>query len=194
MTIYSLTRTVFRVASLDLLDLESGGETIWGRLARDASDMLTGNVPPAEGKMGPSWLRTRVIVRVARACMAAFTRPYPVDDPVMDDALGDVPAASLIGTPFAYYRKWWRPPAAAGVSTTRRMTTTDVRRRVGLEVALKQQANSADSWRHVHEDVTVVRTVEEHLLHDEATMVRTTEPAEPARPTRPYMAAVIPTK
>ncbi len=189
MTNYSLTRTVFRVASLDLLDLESGGETIWGRLARDASDMLTGSVPPEEGEMGPSWLRIRAIVRVARACMAAFTPPYPVDDSVMSDVLGDVTAASLVGTPFAYYRSWWRPPAAAGVATTRRMAPADAERRAGLELALKDQrakaeTEAADRWRHVHEDVTMVRTVDEHL-HGEVSATRD-------RPTKPYMAAVTP--
>jgi len=126
--------------------------------------------------MGPEWLRIRAIVRIARACMAAFSAPYPVDHAVMKDVLGDnVTAASLVGTPFAYYHKWWKPPAAAGVATTRRMTPEETARRAGLELALKAQRKQAeDKWRNAHEDVTKVRT---------------DEPIATERQTRPYEAA-----
>jgi hypothetical protein len=181
MTTYSITRTVFRCAALDLLDLECGGGTIWGQTARDAADLIGGkNLPdpfgrPAKLRMGPEWLRIRAIVRIARACMAAFSAPYPVDHAVMNDVLGDnVTAASLVGTPFAYYRRWWKPPAAAGVATTRRMTPEEAERRAGLELAIRAQREQAENkWRNVHEDVTKVRT---------------DEPMATERQTRPYEA------
>jgi len=192
MTTYSITRTVFRVAALDLLDLECGGGTIWGQTARDAADLIGGkNLPdpfgrPAKLRMGPEWLRIRAVVRIARACMAAFSAPYPVERDVMKDVvgydqdtqlLGVATAASLVGTPFSYYRKWWKPPAAAGAATTRRMTPEEAERRAGLELALKAQRKQAeDKWRDVHEDVTKVRT---------------DEPMATERQTRPYIAVAV---
>ncbi len=186
MTTYCITRTVFRATALDLLDLEAGGGTVWGQTARDAADLIGGqNLPdpagrpsPTQDEPEPDGLRIRAIVRIARACMAAFTSPYPCDDDVMRDVLGDVTAASLVGTPFAYYRQWWRPPAAAGVATTRKMTADEADRRAGLERALKAQraqaaAEAEDRWKHVHEDVT---------------MVRTADPAASDRPTQPWKA------
>ena len=204
--IYSRTRTVFRVASLDLLDLEVGGGSIWGTTARDAADMLVGRVPSDERKMGRAWLRTRAIARIARACLAAFSPALrgQLDERVighqlaharmcmrgweckMREVAGDpMMAASLVGTPLAYYRAWWRP-TLSGEAITRRMTADDAERRAGLERALQAQRaqadkESADRWRNVHEDVTKVRPE-----------VRPEEPAVSERPTRPY--AVKPPK
>lgn len=185
MTTYAHTRTLFRLAFIDLLDHEHGGGTVWGDISRSAAQMISGQLPREErtaawwprmrAALGTreavvTWLRDRAIVRIARACMAAFTPPYTIPDdamhrmlnPASRDRLDDLRPASLVLTPFAYYRRWWRPTPQTGVATTRRMDSNDAERRAGLERALaaQQAANAAASearWRAAHESVTLVR-------------------------------------